>query len=296
MNTKKFETFGLFVKEGMSRALDATQKAAQHLIEKNKKVFVSEEAKSIASSMKEVSLCKREEMPEKVDIIVVFGGDGSFLKMARQMLHYSVPILGVNLGRLGFLVELAEENVLSALDSIISGDFHIEERSLMEASIIRNSKSEFSVPVVNDAVIKNKNIARAIDIEIHIDSVNVARLKADGVILSTPTGSTAYALSAGGPIIHPVVAANIVCPICPHGLTMRPIVVPDSMEIEVHSLQEDGASLLTLDGQSSYNLEPKDVVRVKKFQKHPLSIISTSKQDYFMLLKNKLKLGKRGEE
>ena len=296
MDSKKFKTFGLFIKEGMPKALSIAQKVAKHLIKKECKVFVSKEAREITSSVKEVSLCEKEEMPEKVDIVVVFGGDGSFLKMARQMVSRSVPILGVNLGRLGFLVELAEEGVLDALNSINNGDFRLQERSLMEASVVRDSKIQFSVPVVNDAVVKNTIIARSMDMEIRIDSTNVARIEADGVILSTPTGSTAYSLSAGGPIVHPTVAATVICPICPHSLTMRPIVIPDSMDIEVRSLKNDGPSTLTLDGQFSYNLEPKDIVRIKKFKKHPLFVISTSKQDYFMLLKNKFKLGQRGEE
>ena len=296
MNNKSFQTFGLFVKSEIPKALSLAQKTAEYLLSNNYKVFVTKEAKEITSSLKSLSLCTKEEMPGQVDIVLVFGGDGTFLKMARQMTTHSVPILGINLGRLGFLAEVSEENILSALESICAGNFTLQERSLLEASVIRNSKVEISLLVVNDAVITNAHMARALDLDIHIDGVNVARIEADGVILSTPTGSTAYSLSAGGPIVHPKVSASIISPICPHGLTMRPIVVPDSMNVELRSLKKDGISILTLDGQFGYDLQPKDVVKVRKFQKHPLFIVSSGRQDYFMLLRKKFKLGQRGEE
>ena len=258
-------------------------------------VVVADDAQDFRKKFPKIKAFAKEKLPGECDAILVFGGDGTFLSIARLMSQHSVPVLGINLGRLGFLTEVSVEQAFDTLEQVLQGKFELQERTLLDVTVLRKRKEIKFSPVLNDAVITNKDIARIIDLEVGIDGTNAAVIKADGLIISTPTGSTAYSLAAGGPIIHPNVSATTVVAICPHSLTIRPIVVPDSSTIEVRVLKKDGLALLTLDGQTGYDLESEDVVRIKKFSKYPLRVIR-SKQNYFELLRNKLKLGARGEE
>ncbi len=295
MKHKKPQKFGVVIKRNVQQAVDLAKTVGQWLEENGRSVAITGDVDNLDKSWPNADVVSKESIPETCDMVLVFGGDGTFLSIARRMVNKSIPILGVNLGHLGFLTEFTVDTILDDLERICQGDYHIQERSMLETSVIRNNKSIFSRPVLNDAVINNADIARILDTELMIDGVFAASVKADGMIVSTPTGSTAYSLAAGGPIVHPSVAATTIAAICPHSLTIRPIVVPEETTIEVLVAKKDGKALLTLDGQFGYDLEPGDIVRVTKFTKHGLAVVRPRAREYFDVLRSKLKLGARGE-
>ena len=266
------------------------------LIAKQLKSIVNRERgnKKEHSSAKRITTVLKPKMMDLTDLIVVLGGDGTYLSIARLMHHKSVPVLGVNMGQLGFLTETKRSEAPSTLGNLLLGKpARISERVLLEVTLSRKNKVIFQGPVVNDAVISKGAIARIIGLEVSINDQPVNTFRADGIIASTPTGSTAYALAAGGPILEPSVPAIILAPICPHSLTQRPLVVNDSSVIKICLRDRPGHVLLTLDGQDAVNLLEGDVVTVRRFQKHSLKLISSASRDYFSLLREKLKFGLR---
>ncbi len=166
---------------------------------------------------------------------------------------------------------------------------------MLEACVKRQGKELFCLPVLNDVVVTKSAIARVIDFQLRLNGVSVAKLKADGLIVSTPTGSTAYALAAGGPIVHPKVGGTVIAAICPHSLNVRPLVIPEDALVEVELLQKDGDIMLTLDGQFGYELHEGDKISVTKYKRHSVQVVQSPKRDYFELLRTKLYLGARGE-
>jgi NAD+ kinase len=250
--------------------------------------------KNHRGSAKRVKIIPKVKMVDQADFIIVLGGDGTYLSIARLMRSRSVPVMGVNLGQLGFLTEIKKEEALPTLRRFLKGQVaKISERSLLEVTLIRNGKTVFQGPVVNDAVIAKGAIARIIGIQVHVDGELINTVRADGLIVSTPTGSTAYSLAAGGPILEPSVPGLILAPICPHSLTQRPLVVRDDAEIELCLSHRPGHVLLTLDGQDAVDLHEEDRIRIRRFRKHSLQLISSPERDYFGLLREKLKFGLR---
>ena len=290
----KPKTFGIVIKHNVAHATKTALAVSDWLTKKKLKVVIADEAVAFIAKRKTIKAFPKEELPTKCDMILVFGGDGTFLSMARQMIWKSVPILGVNLGQLGFLTEIKEEEVYESLEQVIQGKYKIQERTMLEACVRRDGKELFCLPVVNDAVITKSAIARVIDFQLFLEGVPVARLKSDGLIASTPTGSTAYSLAAGGPIVHPSVSAMIITAICPHSLNIRPLVIPDEANVEVELLQKDGDIMLTLDGQFGYELHQGDKICITKYKRHTLKIVKSPNRDYFELLRTKLHLGARG--
>jgi NAD+ kinase len=206
----------------------------------------------------------------------------------------SVPILGVNMGQLGFLTEFKSDEAISALESILDGiPPTYSERCLLEVILKRKNRVIYQGPVVNDAVISKGAIARIIGMEISVNGQWVHTVRADGVIVSSPTGSTAYSLAAGGPIVDPSVPALVVTPICPHSLTLRPLVILADSEVKICLQDRPGHVLLTLDGQGAIDMKEDDVVIIRQFKKHSLKLISSPSRDYFCLLREKLKFGAR---
>ncbi len=225
----------------------------------------------------------RAAVPGASDLVVVLGGDGTLLSVAHHAALAGVPVMGVNLGRLGFLTEIPEVEMLVTLDSFLGGDSDIiSSRFLLEA------KTERSIShCLNDAVITKGTLARMIEYTIRIDGKDVADLKADGLILSTPTGSTAYSLSAGGPIIHPQTPAMLVTPICPHTLTFRPLIVSSASVIGVKLVAGGEEVYLTLDGQRGETLLPNDLIEIRRAPKE-LLLVTSPRRNYFDLVKEKL--------
>jgi NAD+ kinase len=234
----------------------------------------------------------REDIPTNAEMIIVLGGDGTLLSVARLVGDHDVPILGVNLGGLGFLTEITLEELYRVLEKVVQGDFITDERVVLHASVIRRGERMAEFIVLNDAVINKGALARIIDLETTINGEYLITFKSDGLILSTPTGSTAYNLSAGGPIVYPSLHCIIITPICPHTLTNRPIVIPDDVEIRATLKTKQQEVILTLDGQQGFTLEFEDVVEVKKAEGH-IFLIKSPYRHYFEVLREKLKWGER---
>jgi NAD+ kinase len=237
----------------------------------------------------------REELPALVDLLLVLGGDGTLLAAADRvsLAGRDIPILGVNFGHLGFLTELAWPDVYSTLEQALAGTAAIDERMMLRAAVRRRGQQLAEHVALNDVVITRGALSRIIDLSVSVGGEFVARFNADGLIISTPTGSTAYNLSAGGPILHPDVDALVLTPIAPHTLSNRPVVIPATREVTVHPHLTDSTQevVLTIDGQSGFPLEADDYVRVNRSA--PARLIKPSSHSYFEVLRKKLMWAKR---
>lgn len=227
----------------------------------------------------------------KIDLVVVLGGDGTLLSAARATAVIDVPLLGVNLGSLGFLTEVPPGSLYTILEDIAAGRATVEQRSLMQCDLLRGNEVRGSYLVFNDAVVNKTALARLNTYDLYIDKVFVSSYRADGMIVATPTGSTAYSLSAGGPVLMPSVGALVVTPVAPHALTHRPLVVPDSAEIEILLRSEEEVAYLSLDGQPGLDLSDGDRVRCKRSE-HQVNLFRAG-SNFFQVLRSKLKWGER---
>jgi NAD+ kinase len=233
----------------------------------------------------------REEMLHRCDLIVVLGGDGTLLSLAKFQVGRQVPILGVNMGQLGFLTEVSSNEALEQLEAALEGRMSCSSRMMLASELQRGDKVERLPHVLNDVVINKSALARIFDVDVMVDGASVTNIRADGVIISTPTGSTAYNLSANGPIVHPEMDVIIVTPICPHTLTNRPVVL--SAEVVVEIRINDGEEIyLTLDGQQGFPLRGRDVVRIWRSERRVCLLVPTGR-NYFDVLRNKLQWGIR---
>jgi NAD+ kinase len=226
-----------------------------------------------------------------LDLVIVLGGDGTLLSAARATAAIDVPLLGVNLGSLGFLTEVPPQALYTVLDAIVQGKAAVEQRALMECTLLREGQIRGEYLVFNDAVVNKTALARLNTYDLYIDGIFVSSYRADGMIVATPTGSTAYSLSAGGPVLMPTVSALVVTPVAPHALTHRPLVVPDSAQIEILLRTEDELAYLSLDGQPGLDLSDGDRVRCRR-SAHHVHIFRTG-LDFFQVLRSKLKWGER---
>jgi len=234
----------------------------------------------------------RGEMAARtLDLVVVLGGDGTLLSAARVTAAIDVPLLGVNLGSLGFLTEVPPQSLYPMLEAIAEGHATVEHRALMQCDLLRGEEVRGSYLVFNDAVVNKTALARLNTYDLYIDKVFVSSYRADGMIVATPTGSTAYSLSAGGPVLTPTVKALVVTPVAPHSLTHRPLVVPDSAEIEILLRSEQEVAYLSLDGQPGLDLSDGDRVRCRRSE-HQVNLFRTG-SDFFQVLRSKLKWGER---
>jgi NAD+ kinase len=223
------------------------------------------------------------------DLVVVLGGDGTLLSVARSLAH-GVPILGVNLGNLGFLTEINRGELYPVMVRLLEGRFAIEERSLFDVELRRNGGVPSMLRVLNDAVITKSALARIIELTLRVDGHLIARFRADGLIISTPTGSTAYNLSAGGPVLNPLLPVAVLTPICPHALSLRPIVVPDAGPIEVTLETQAEEVYLTLDGQEGTSLGFRDTVRISR-SAAKVQLAKVSDRSFYDSLRGKLRWG-----
>jgi NAD+ kinase len=231
------------------------------------------------------------ELAATVDLIVVLGGDGTMISTARLLDNHSVPVVGINFGSLGYLTEVRVEEMTTALDAILAGNYRIDRRVMLSAELWRGDEKLLRNRVLNDVVVSKSALARIIEIETRLDSQLVNVFRADGLIVSTPTGSTAYNLSAGGPIIYPSMNAVVITPICPHTLSNRPLVVPDTAEIEIVLKTPQEEVALTLDGQVGLPLEVGDRVRIVK-SRTSFNLVQPLNRNYFEVLRGKLKWGR----
>jgi NAD+ kinase len=234
----------------------------------------------------------KEDIPERADAIVVFGGDGTLLSVARLIGGKGTPIIGVNLGTLGFLTNVPVEQVYPTMEMVLLGQYKVQERVLLDVSIKRDGKVISSHHVLNDMVINKGALARIIEIDTFIDGKFLTTFKADGLIVYTPTGSTGYSLSANGPIVHPSLSCLGITPICPHTLTNRPLILPDTVVFEAATRSETEDVYLTLDGQVGFLLKPEDVVEAR-VASSKIYIVLSPMEDYYHMLRTKLKWGER---
>jgi NAD+ kinase len=234
----------------------------------------------------------RETLGEKVDLLMVLGGDGTLLAAARALRGHNVPILAVNLGALGFLTSVTLDELYPVLEQVLAGKHRTSERMMLEATIWRGGEVGEPHPALNDAVVNKSAMARMLDFDVYVDKNHVGRYRADGLIVATPTGSTAYSLAAGGPIVHPKLDALVITPICPHMLTNRPLVVSGSAQVEVDFSVAEEPVYLTLDGQTGVQLGPNDRVAVTKSE-HKVKLVRPTDKSYFEILRSKLRWGER---
>jgi NAD+ kinase len=233
----------------------------------------------------------KTELPGQVDFLIVLGGDGTLLSMARAVGDLGVPLLGMNLGGLGFLTATTLDEMFPALEAYLEGQMTIEERMLLAARVIRNGQALCEYAALNDVVIMKSAMSRIIDLSVSVDGRHATAYRADGLIISTPTGSTAYSLSAGGPILFPTMDAVLLTPICSHTLTNRPIVLPGTDRIEV-TLLADQEVMATVDGQVGIGLRERDTVEIRQATSR-IRLVRFPQKDFFSVLRTKLKWGER---
>jgi NAD+ kinase len=292
----KFSTVAVIGKRGDARAAGALQAVAQLLLDRQKAGALSA-VLAPADNRQDMSgsglqFVPLAELAQRAELAIVVGGDGTLLGAGRALAPHGVPILGVNQGRLGFMVDVKPEDIGETLDAVLRGELAIEERLLLEARLHRADSSELPLlRAVNDVVVRNQASIRMLEFETWIDNEFISQHRADGIVISTPTGSTAYALSGGGPVLHPSVSAIALVPICPHTLSDRPIVVPAGRVIRVVLRGEVSGVNVTCDGQVSVTLNAGDTVEVASAP-HPLRLIHPRNYSYFELLRSKLHWGR----
>lgn len=226
-------------------------------------------------------------IPEDIGAIVVLGGDGTFLSVARFIGDRDIPMMGVKFGEVGFLAETTEEYLYPAIEALLQGDYIIRERARLRVSLVRNGKEMLTEDVLNDVVINKAALSRLASCAVYLDDNYLTTYRADGLIVAPPTGSTAYSLAAGGPVVHPDVPGIILAPICPFTLTNRPLIIPDHTPIEIRLEGSPEDIVLTLDGQAGVDMDPRDRIFIEK-SPHSIKMISFSDQSYFKVLKTRL--------
>jgi NAD+ kinase len=283
------KTIGIISKPGVPAAAELVPKLIRWLAERNLAVRMDQETAEYARSD---NALPREQVPEGAELIIVLGGDGTLLSAARAIQGREVPLFPVNLGGLGFLTAITIDAIFPELERALRGEHRIGKRKLLEADLLRGDKPVGHYEALNDVVVTKSDIARMIDLDVHVDQMFVCRYKADGLIVATPTGSTAYSLSAGGPIIFPSVSAICLTPICPHMLTNRPVIVPETSTVQITCQAEDDGAFLTIDGQIGQPLKKGDQI-VCRSSTYALMLVRPPKMLYFDVLRQKLKWGER---
>jgi NAD+ kinase len=287
MPNAPIRTAGLIAKPRSDRAAQLVPELLSWLQQHSVKVTLDEEAGAYAGKPG----YPRESVAGEAELLIVLGGDGTLLSAARAAIGRNIPIFAVNLGGLGFLTAIKVDDVYNQLETVLRGDLRVAHRRMLHTELWRGSEKIAEHEALNDAVLSKSDIARMIDLEIYVDRYFVCVYKADGLIVSTPTGSTAYSLAAGGPILTPTVSALAITPICPHMLTNRPVIVPDDSNIEIN-VRGSSSTQLTIDGQVNEALEPDDRVVCRRSE-HCISLIHPPETAFFDVLREKLKWGDR---
>ena len=283
------KTVGLISKPGVAAAHVVVPELIQWLREKGLAVRYDEPTADYSRLTEAVA---RDEVPEGADIVIVLGGDGTLLSAARAVAGREIPLFPVNLGGLGFLTAITVDELYFQLERALRGEQRVVPRRMLSCHVISDGVEVASYQALNDIVIAKGDIARMIDIEAHVDTHYVCTYKADGLILCTPTGSTAYSLSAGGPIVFPSVACLCITPICPHTLTNRPVIVPDSSVVQMVNHAEHDAAYLTIDGQIGRPLRHGERVVCQRSERS-VYLVRPPKMLFFDVLRQKLKWGER---
>jgi NAD+ kinase len=286
---------GLVAKQGLRAASGVLAEVAGHLDARGVRAVFETETATLAGVPPGRATVTRDELPQQVDLIVVVGGDGTLLGMADRIAHagLDVPILGINFGSLGFLTEVTLGDLEPSLDAALKRTAPIDERLMLRGCVRRGSENLVQRVALNDIVVTRGALSRIIALSVSVGDEFVTKVRADGLIIASPTGSTAYNLAAGGPIVHPAVDALVLTPIAPHQLTNRPVVIPASTTISIQPV-DDGQDeiVVTFDGQYGVPLQKEDVVTVSRAEK-PLRLVRGTERTYFEVLREKLKWGER---
>jgi NAD+ kinase len=282
----------IFAKVHDPRCLGIAEELTGWLAARGVKASVEDHLSKQLKKTSLIEAAESDEVARDADLVVVLGGDGTLIAAARLTGAREIPILAVNLGSLGFLTEITLDELYPAMERCLAGDFEVSERMMLIASVERDGEVVELHRVLNDVVINKGALARIIDMETVVNGRYVTTFKADGLIVSTPTGSTGYSLSANGPIIHPELECISITPICPHTLTNRPLVMAGDVDISIRLASTDEAVFLTLDGQVGVKLVGGDVIKIRKSD-HATRLIQSRSKDYFEVLRTKLKWGER---
>jgi NAD+ kinase len=283
----------LIARHTLQPALSAMAEAAEHLAARGCAPVLEEKSAVCAGLAARWPVVAREEIARDSDVVIAFGGDGTLLDAASAVAHSShdAPLLGINLGRLGFLTDVGRAHMVDALDRLLAGEATMDARMLLTGHVTRMDRRLASHLALNDIVVTRGALARMIEIDMSVDDEFVSHVKADGLIVATATGSTAYNLSAGGPILHPSAEVIVVTPLAPHALTNRPVVLPATARIELRpAVEPDTDPVVTFDGQYGVPLEPEDVVSISRAPR-AIRLVRTSARTHFGMLREKLKWG-----
>jgi len=285
--TLKFKTIGLVGKQDGSSVVEAIVKLDDHLTNKGLHVLLDKDNAAMMSEHN-MEMASIHELGARCDLVITVGGDGTLLNAARSLADSRTPLVGVNLGHLGFLTDISPVLMLECIDEILAGKHQEEDRSLLSCHVTRNDETINESIALNDVVVHKWNVSRMVVLEMYIDDKFVSQNRSDGLIISTPTGSTAYALSSGGPIIHPALNVIAVVPVCPHTMSYRPIVISGDSQITivVSDVNQDSVRV-TCDGQIPFQLAPDDRVHIKKKQQ-AVRLLHPAQHDHYDMLRAKL--------
>ena len=295
-HTKAIKRVGVVAKSGLQEAAGTLVELSEWLNARSLTGVFETETATLSGLTNQVTTCSRDEMPAAVDMILVLGGDGTLLAMGDRIAQHGVdvPLLGVNFGSLGFLTEITLAELFPALENAINGAVSLDQRRMLRAVVRRDGQVIADRVALNDVTLTRNATSPIIDLSVSVGSQFVAEFKADGLIVASPTGSTAYNLAAGGPIVHPVVEALVITPIAPHTLTNRPIIVPASSDIRIQPISncDDNQIIVSFDGQSGVPLACDDIVSVASSEQ-PLQLFRATSRSYFAVLREKLKWAER---
>ena len=288
-----FKNIGLVLRQDTPDIEKTLNDLVGFLTHQQIKVYLDAQSPSDAALAAQVGCPILDEavLSTRCDLIIVLGGDGTLLSVARKVAPYQIPLVGINQGRLGFMTDISKEHMFEALTQILSGNFIPEQRIMMEAFVLREGEEVTRALALNDVVFSRGAMGQMIEFEVFIDDLFVYTQRSDGLIVSTPTGSTAYALSSGGPILHPTLPAITLVPICPQSMSNRPIVVNDNVEVRF-LLTKGGDTRIHFDGQSLFDLKELDQVLIRRYQ-NTLQILHPRSYDYYNTLRQKLHWGGR---
>jgi len=283
---KGFQTIALIGKYQSPEVTDAVLQLGRFLRDRGVEVLIEQATASSSGTGPEFRVATFDEIGSQADLAIVLGGDGTLLTAARRLASHAVPLVGVNQGRLGFLTDIPRNDMLERMEEILDGQYSRDERMLLDAEVLRGGTRVFHTMALNDVVVSKGDSGRLIEFELHIDDEFVYSQRSDGIIVSTPTGSTAYAMSANGPILHPGVTGIALVPLCPHALSHRPVTLSDSCRIDL-IVQPPHDARVHFDGQTRFDARAGDSVRIKRSE-HVICLLHPPGYSYFSILREKL--------
>ena len=288
MNIESCRKIGLIIKPNDERGIPLAKRLITYLLTHFDQVIINQQIDTL-TKIDHVSYIPHAEFAENCDLVIALGGDGTLLSAARLLARKQIPLMGIHFGTLGFLVEIAPEDMETQLDEIFSGKYRIEQRLMLEAAVMRDDQLLAQHDACNDVVIRHPGSARMIEMDTTVDGAFINTVWADGLIVATPTGSTAYALSSGGPLVEPTLDATLIVPICPHTLSYRPLIIDAHKTVEIiYTLHNQDSGLVSMDGQIAETIQPGDRIIIKAMSSK-LKLIQPRTHDYFSTLRTKLR-------